>query len=68
MMSNAEHILAISSSILYNYFDGSAKLFLNLYLAKFLDTVIPVILFFCVFLIFQQFYVRFAYNIFINDN
>jgi len=50
MMSNAEHILAISSSILYNYFDGSAKLFLNLYLAKFLDTVIPVIpVFLCIF-------------------
>ena len=40
MMSNAAKcfdFLAISLSVLYNYSDGSTKLFLDLYLAKFLD-------------------------------
>jgi len=32
-------ILAISLSVIYNYFDGLTKLFLDLYLAKFLDTL-----------------------------
>jgi len=39
-MSNAAKnfdILAISLSILHNYFDSSIKLFQDLYLAKFLD-------------------------------
>jgi len=31
-------ILLIRLSILHNYFNGLTKLFLNLYLAKFLDT------------------------------
>jgi len=30
-------ILATSLSVLHNYFDGSTKLFLDLYLTKFLD-------------------------------
>jgi len=40
MMNNAIknfNILAISLSVLYNYFDNSMKLFSDLYLAKFLD-------------------------------
>jgi len=32
-------ILATSLSILHNYFDGLIKLFLDLYLAKFLDAL-----------------------------
>jgi len=42
MMSNAPKnfdILATSSSVLYNYFNSSTKLFSDLYLAKFLDTL-----------------------------
>jgi len=40
-MSNVKKnfdILAISLSVLYNYFDGSTKLFSVLYVAKFLNT------------------------------
>jgi len=37
MQKNCD-ILATSSSALRNYFDSATKLFLDLYLAKFLDT------------------------------
>jgi len=38
MMSNAKNFDILATlSVLHNYFDGLTKLFLNLYLAKFLD-------------------------------
>jgi len=35
-------ILATNLSVLYNYFDGLTKLFLNLYLVKFLDILVKL--------------------------
>ena len=44
-------ILATSLSVLRNYFDGSIKLFLDLYLAKFLDFLVKS---FCMYIIQKQ--------------
>jgi len=62
-MSNAAKnfgILAISSSVLHNYFASSTKLFSDLYLAKFLDTSVKLF-----FLRSIYFYTRLYY---IKDN
>jgi len=41
-------ITAISLSVLYNYFDGSTKLFSDLYLIKFLNIYFSKTVLFCV--------------------